>query len=69
MVQTPHESDEDAASAADLLLRRTPRPTAVLCFSDLLALQVVRTARRLGLEVPDDVVAALGPWLETAVGQ
>ncbi len=32
-----------------------PRPTAVLCFSDVLALEVIRVARELGLKVPEDL--------------
>jgi DNA-binding LacI/PurR family transcriptional regulator len=31
------------------------RPTAVLCFSDVMAYQVVRTAEELGLRVPQDL--------------
>ena len=31
------------------------RPTAVLCFADTLATGVLRTARRLGLDVPGDL--------------
>ncbi len=40
---------------ARLLLDRDDRPTAVLCFSDSLAVGVVRTAQSLGLRVPEDV--------------
>jgi DNA-binding LacI/PurR family transcriptional regulator len=37
------------------LLRGPDRPTAVLCFSDALAVGVVRAIEDAGLRVPDDV--------------
>jgi DNA-binding LacI/PurR family transcriptional regulator len=37
------------------LLRLEPRPTGVLCFSDVMALSVTRVARSLGLVVPRDL--------------
>jgi DNA-binding LacI/PurR family transcriptional regulator len=42
-------------SAARLLLAGEPRPTAVLCFSDVIALAVIRVARGLRLDVPRDL--------------
>jgi DNA-binding LacI/PurR family transcriptional regulator len=50
-----HSDDEEAYLAALRLLRRDPRPTGVLCFSDVIAHGVVRAAEQLGLEVPGDV--------------
>ncbi|HEY9556426.1 MAG TPA: LacI family DNA-binding transcriptional regulator [Acidimicrobiales bacterium] len=47
--------DEEAQAAAHLLLAGPERPTGVLCFSDVLALGVIRAAHELGLEVPGDV--------------
>jgi DNA-binding LacI/PurR family transcriptional regulator len=44
-----------AERAVRLLLDRPDRPTAVLCFSDLVAYTVVRVAGELGLHVPRDV--------------
>ncbi|MDM7854723.1 LacI family DNA-binding transcriptional regulator [Cellulomonas alba] len=44
-----------AEPAARLLLDRPDRPTAILCFSDLVAWTVLRVARELGLDVPGDV--------------
>jgi DNA-binding LacI/PurR family transcriptional regulator len=38
-----------------LLLAAEERPTAVLCFSDVLGLGVVRAAQALGLDVPSDL--------------
>jgi DNA-binding LacI/PurR family transcriptional regulator len=43
--------DVDARAVRDLL-ERPDRPTAVLCFSDVMAYRVVRTAEELGLRVP-----------------
>ena len=37
------------------LLDRPHRPTAVLCFSDVMATDVVRAAEDLGLRVPEDL--------------
>ena len=51
----PHSDDERARAAAADLLRGSDRPTAVLCFSDLIAHGVVRAAEDLGLDVPGDV--------------
>ena len=42
-------------SAADRLLRQQPRPTAVFCVSDILALSVISRAHDLGLRVPEDL--------------
>jgi DNA-binding LacI/PurR family transcriptional regulator len=41
--------------AAEALLARGPRPTALLCFSDRLALGAIEAARAAGLSVPGDL--------------
>jgi DNA-binding LacI/PurR family transcriptional regulator len=43
--------DEDARE----LLARPDRPTAILCFSDLIAVQTIQVAESLGLRVPEDL--------------
>ena len=56
VAQAPKLAADGAGEvAAALLLEASPRPTAILCFSDVLALGVVITARRLGLAVPQDL--------------
>ncbi len=45
-------------AALDVLSNRTPRPTALLCYNDLVAFGVYRAAHELGLRVPDDVSVA-----------
>jgi DNA-binding LacI/PurR family transcriptional regulator len=45
----------DAADGAGMLLDLDPRPTAIMCGNDLIALGALRAARRRGLEVPRDV--------------
>jgi len=56
VVHRQHDSDDEEAYAAALgLLSGEDRPTAVLCFSDVVASGVVRAAERLGLEVPADL--------------
>ena len=44
-----------AFDAARQLLDEPDRPTAVLCFSDAFATEVVRAAESLGLRIPDDL--------------
>jgi DNA-binding LacI/PurR family transcriptional regulator len=43
------------AAAADALLRGSERPTALLCFADVIAIGVLRTARQLGIDVPTEL--------------
>jgi DNA-binding LacI/PurR family transcriptional regulator len=52
VVESPHNNPECAAEAAALLLSRRPRPTAIVTFSDQLALGVLYAARAAGLSVP-----------------
>jgi DNA-binding LacI/PurR family transcriptional regulator len=55
-VRKPHSSTDDSGyEAGQLLVERTPRPTAILCFSDALAAGVVRAIHDAGLTVPDDM--------------
>jgi DNA-binding LacI/PurR family transcriptional regulator len=47
--------DEATERATRELLSASPRPTAILCISDLMAMVVCRTARHMGLRVPQDL--------------
>ncbi len=47
--------DREAFDAALEMLQRDDRPTAILCFSDVIASGVVRAAEKLGLDVPGDL--------------
>ncbi|GIE83363.1 alanine racemase [Actinoplanes philippinensis] len=49
---------EPARHAAHLLLDRPDRPTAVLCFSDVVAHGVLQAAAELGIEVPRELSVA-----------
>lgn len=67
---------ECGARAADELLSLSPRPTAILCSTDVLALGVLDALRRRGLDVPGDVsvtgfddVAAAAPAGLTTIRQ
>ena len=42
-------------AAAEKLLQTQPRPTAVCCISDILALSVISRAHDMGLRVPEDL--------------
>ena len=46
---------EDAAQAALELLGRPDRPTGLFCFNDRMAMGAYRSARRLGLRIPEDL--------------
>jgi LacI family repressor for deo operon, udp, cdd, tsx, nupC, and nupG len=48
-------SIESGAVAAERLLGRRERPTAIFCFNDEMAMGALETARRRGLRVPDDL--------------
>lgn len=50
-----HYSRADGYTAATELLRLDPRPDAIFCFSDLLAMGAMRAVFDAGLSVPDDV--------------
>ncbi|MCC3765249.1 LacI family transcriptional regulator [Glycomyces sp. TRM65418] len=48
-------SRTDGYEAAAALMSRSPRPDAIFCFSDLLAMGAMRAVFDAGLRVPDDV--------------
>jgi LacI family repressor for deo operon, udp, cdd, tsx, nupC, and nupG len=51
-------SIQSGAAAAEHLLGRTERPTAVFCFNDEMAMGVLEVARRLGIGVPNQLSVA-----------
>ncbi|MEO8265665.1 MAG: LacI family DNA-binding transcriptional regulator [Ilumatobacteraceae bacterium] len=55
VVQEAYESDGPSNEAAELLLDQAEPPTAILCFSDVIAYGVVHAAQARGLTVPDDL--------------
>jgi DNA-binding LacI/PurR family transcriptional regulator len=55
VVQVAANGDDEATEAARTVLLAEPRPTAVLCFSDVLGLGVLTVAEELGLAVPADL--------------
>ncbi len=53
---TAAETDPAGGYAAAMeLLTRSPRPTAIFCFNDRLAMGAYRAAAELGLQIPRDV--------------
>ena len=50
-----HYSRADGYVAASSLLTESPRPDAIFCYSDLLAMGAVRAVFDAGLRVPEDV--------------
>ncbi len=55
VVQEGASDDSPGSESAHLLLDADDRPTAILCFSDVIAYGVVQTANSLDLSVPDDL--------------
>ena len=55
LAHVPDARFDEVTKGARLLLDRPDRPTAVLCFSDAVAIGVADTARDLGLAVPADL--------------
>jgi DNA-binding LacI/PurR family transcriptional regulator len=56
VIRLPHgDPIDDGHHMGQLLLARSPRPTAVLCFSDAVAAGVYRAASDAGLRVPGDL--------------
>jgi LacI family transcriptional regulator len=49
---------EDGREAMERLLQLRSRPTAVICFNDLVAIGAIYTAQRHGLDVPGDISVA-----------
>jgi DNA-binding LacI/PurR family transcriptional regulator len=54
MQQPPYTPAAEIAAARSLLASAEP-PTAILCFSDAIAANVIRTAQDAGLRVPEDL--------------
>ncbi|PWT85727.1 MAG: LacI family transcriptional regulator [Blastocatellia bacterium] len=48
-------SIESGIAAAERLLGRAERPTAIFCFNDEMAMGVLKVARRLGIPVPEQL--------------
>lgn len=76
--ETGHSNMEEGAEAARLLMRLAPRPTAIVCHTDVLAQGVIVGLRELGLRVPEDVsvtgydnstIPSLAPGRLTSVHQ
>jgi DNA-binding LacI/PurR family transcriptional regulator len=55
VAEEPQNDPAAAEVVAMRLLRRRPRPTAILAMSDMLAIGALRAAQRLGLVVPDEL--------------
>ena len=49
---------DGGAAATERLLGHTPRPTAIVCANDLMAIGVLRRLRELGIDVPDEMSVA-----------
>ncbi|MBY6069469.1 LacI family DNA-binding transcriptional regulator [Leisingera aquaemixtae] len=54
LIETAYEIDK-GAEAFGRLMALTPRPTAVMCGNDVLAAGALREARKLGVQVPEQV--------------
>lgn len=54
VIETPYTIENGAQAFAELM-NRSPRPTAVLCGNDVLAVGALRQAHAMGVKVPHDV--------------
>lgn len=52
---TPENNHKYARQAALEVLNSQPRPSIILCMSDLIAIEVVQCAKELGIKVPEEV--------------
>lgn len=48
-------SEEEAYKQVKEILKKKQRPTAFLCFSDLMAIGVMRAIKEAGLNIPEDI--------------
>jgi len=48
----------DGSQGISLLLERSPKPTAVFCFNDLMAIGALKTLHEKGMRVPEDISIA-----------
>jgi DNA-binding LacI/PurR family transcriptional regulator len=55
VMQVHDNAEPDVSQGARALVADPDRPTAVLCFSDLMAAAVVHAAEDAGLRVPEDI--------------
>jgi len=55
VVQVPKHDGPGMATAVDVLFDLDPRPTGVVCISDVVAASVIRDAEARGMKVPDDL--------------
>ncbi len=54
-IATGEDSLEGGRQAARVLLARSPRPTALVCVNDVMAVGALREVRARGLRTPEDV--------------
>ncbi|MEM7547611.1 MAG: LacI family DNA-binding transcriptional regulator [Pseudomonadota bacterium] len=54
VIQTAYEI-ENGAAAFEALMQTHPKPTVIMCGNDVLAAGAISRAKKLGLNIPDDV--------------
>ena len=54
-VRTPGMTFESGVEAAEKILAMNPRPTAIFCANDLMALGALRTLLAAGVRIPEDI--------------
>jgi DNA-binding LacI/PurR family transcriptional regulator len=53
--EIPSNGPETSARAADYFLQIPERPTAIVCFNDMMAIGLLKTLQQRGLQVPEDI--------------
>ncbi len=54
VIEAPYDFS-NAGDALELLMSKVPRPTAIICGNDILAIGAVKRAKSMGLRVPQDI--------------
>ncbi len=55
LVVGPNGQPDGGAEGMAQILNLSPRPTAVVCYNDLMAIGAIQAVQRAGLHVPDDI--------------
>jgi len=55
LVSTGALTVEEGLDLARCILKRVPRPSAIVCYSDFVAFGVMQAIREIGLSIPDDI--------------
>jgi DNA-binding LacI/PurR family transcriptional regulator len=58
LLEVPGSGPEHGSAVVDAFLSMTDRPTALVCYNDMLAIGVLKRLQQIGVRVPQDVSVA-----------